>query len=174
MGIRLGQQGFQKKNQEEFGDIFGVHIIAADMIVAASTLEEQDEILQRVLECAGRENVRFNPEKLQFKVSSVQYMGHILSADGMKPDPTKLETISKFPTLQGKGDIHFLGMMWYLAQYVPKESKITAPLRKLLRKDVGWHWDNAISKLGELLSQAPVIRFFDQQLPVTLQADVSK
>ena len=60
-----------------------------------------------------------------------------------------------------------LGMTKYLAQYIPGETTITAPLRQLLRKDNMWQWqhehDEAVKKLKDALTNAPVLRFFDPQ-----------
>lgn len=74
--IKSASEVFQQKNCETFGDIQGVHIIANDMIIAASTEQEHDEIL---------DNVRFNGNKNQFKVSTVTYMGHIITPDQKEP-----------------------------------------------------------------------------------------
>ena len=68
-------------------------------------------------------------------------MGHIVSADGMRPDPRKVEAIVNMPRPSDRQDLlRLLGMIKYLAQYIPNESNITAPLRSLLKQDVEWSW----------------------------------
>ena len=64
-------------------------------------------------------------------------MGHIAGADGLSVDPAKVEAIVGMPKPACKADLQrLLGMVRYLAVYIPNESAITAPLRMLLRQDV--------------------------------------
>lgn len=80
--IKSASEVFQLKNCETFGDIPGVYITADDMIIAASSEQDHDEILQKVMERAKTANVKFNKDKIQFKVDTVKYMGHIITAAG--------------------------------------------------------------------------------------------
>ena len=66
----------QKRNESTFGDIKGVHIIADDIIIAAEDEKEHDAIMLALLSRARESGVRFNREKIQFKVNSVSYRGH--------------------------------------------------------------------------------------------------
>ena len=69
-------------------------------------------------------------------------------------------------------------MIKYLAQYIPNESTITAPLRALLKKEVEWNWtfehDSAMNKLREVLTSKLVLAYYDVTKPVTIQADKSQ
>lgn len=69
-GIKSASEVFQQKNSETFGDIPGVHIIADDMIIAAASEHEHDEILHKVMEKAKAVNVTFNKDKIQYKVDT--------------------------------------------------------------------------------------------------------
>ena len=69
----------QKRNEEAFGDIQGVHVIADDLILSAKDEAEHDAIISRVLERQRQQNVKFNANKIQYKVNTVTYMGHITS-----------------------------------------------------------------------------------------------
>jgi hypothetical protein len=85
---------FQRKNFELFGDIPNVHIVFDDVIIDTSDDVEHKTALREVFDRARRFNVCFNKEKLRIKMPSVRYLGHVLSADGMKPDPDKIRTIN--------------------------------------------------------------------------------
>ncbi len=74
---------FRQKNCETFGDIQGVHIIADDMIIAASSEQEHDKSLDKVMDRARAAKVRFNSDKIQFKINTVKYMEHIVTPDGL-------------------------------------------------------------------------------------------
>lgn len=178
-GIKSASEVFQQKNCETFGDIQGVHIIADDMIIAASSDQEHDDILNKVMERAKEANVKFNRDKIQFKVNTVKYMGHIITPDGQRPDDAKVKAINDMPPPEDKQGLQrLLGMTKYLAQYIPNEASLTAPLRQLLRKDAMWQWSPhhsaALKSLKATLTQAPVLRFYDHKKPLMIQADSSK
>nr|XP_054591203.1 uncharacterized protein K02A2.6-like [Nothobranchius furzeri] len=178
-GIKSASEVFQQKNCETFGDIPGVFIIADDMIIAAETESEHDNILQKVMERAKEVNVRFNKDKVQFKVDTVKYMGHIITAAGQKADDTKIKAIVDMPTPEDKQSLQrLLGMTKFLAQYIPNEATLTAPLRELLKKNTVRQWQahhsEALETLKTALTQAPVLHFFDSKKPLTLQEDSSK
>ncbi|KAL7876961.1 hypothetical protein SRHO_G00036040 [Serrasalmus rhombeus] len=178
-GIKSSSEVFQQKNCETFGDIPGVHVIADDMIIAASSEQEHDVILHKVMERAKIANVKFNKDKIQFKVDTVKYMGHVITAAGQRADDAKIKAIVDMPTPDDKQSLQRLvGMTKFLAQYIPNEASLTAPLRQLLKKDTVWQWcphhSAALKTLKETLTQTPVLRYFDHKMPLTLQADSSK
>ena len=178
-GVKSASEVFQQRNCETFGDIAGVHIIADDMIIAATTETEHDEILQKVMTRAKKANVKFNKDKIQYKVSSVKYMGHVVTSEGVKVDGAKVKAIVDMPSPTDRPALQrMLGMIKYLSQYIPGEATITAPLRQLLRKDNVWQWqheqEDAVEKLKNALITAPVLKFFDPKKNVVIQADASK
>ena len=67
----------QKRNEETFGDISGVHVIADNLIIAATTEQERDAILGKIFDQVGDKGVPSNYGKIQFKVSEVEYMGNL-------------------------------------------------------------------------------------------------
>ena len=169
----------QKRNEETFSDIQGVHVIADDLIIAARDDQEHDNILHRVLTRAHDKGVKFNSEKVQFKVGQVEYMGNLVSSDGLKPDPKKIDVITNTPKPTDVISLQrLLGLIKYLAQYIPNESTITEPLRDLLKKDAEWDWqpehDKANDSLKAVFTSKPSLAFYDVNEPVTIQADASQ
>ena len=80
-------------------------------------------------------------EKCHFRVSEVHYVGHVLSADGVKPDPQKVEAIIAMPTPANREDLQrFLGVVTYLSKFIPNMSHKSAAFHQLLQKDVEWSW----------------------------------
>ena len=83
------------------------------------------------------------------------------------------------PKPENKSDLQrLLGMVRYLAQYIPNESAITAPLGSLLKQDIEWDWqhehDQALEKIQTALTSAPTLQYYDVNKPVTVQADASR
>lgn len=178
-GIKSASEVFQRINTESFGDIAGVHIIADDMIIAAATKEEHDQTLQQVMDRAAKLNIKFNADKIQYMVSEVTYMGHIISAHGVRADESKIVAITQMAQpADKKGLQRLLGMTRFLAQYIPHEATLTAPLRQLLRKDIVWQWQPehqaALDRLKAAISAAPQLKFFSPREEIEIQADASK
>ena len=140
-GLSSASEVMQKRNENTFDDIKGVHVIADDIIVAAENEEEHDAIMLALLNRARESGVRFNRKKIQFKVTSVRYMGHLVTEEGLKPDDDKSKAIVNMPPPCDVPSLQrFLGMTKYLSQHIPNESAITSPLRIVLKKGCEWKW----------------------------------
>jgi len=76
------------------------------------------------------------------KQKEVTYIGHKLTADGIKPDPAKVNAIGKMPTPEDVKSLQsYLGMANYLSKFLPKLAEIAEPLRELEHKGVAWSWN---------------------------------
>ena len=178
-GISSASEVCQKKNETVFKGISVIHNVADDIIITASLVHEHDRILRQVLERTKVRNVCFNFNKLQLRVPEVKYLGAIITADRMKPDPDKDKAIVDIPTPTDKADVRrFLGMINFLASHIPNMSATTTPLRDLLKNDVHFRWNSqheaALTKIKEVISSAPVLCYFDPSKTSTIQADASK
>ena len=177
-GISSASEVLQKRNEETFGDIPNVHVIADDIIIATDE-KSHDETLCKVLDRAREKNIRFSPDKLQYRIAGVHYMGNVVSRAGLTPDLEKVKAITEMPKPEEKKALQrLLGMVKYLSQYIPGESDMTKPLRDLLKDDVDWRWepehDRALEQVKQALSREPVLRFYDVAKPVQIQADASQ
>ena len=178
-GIKSASEVFQKKNEEAFAGIPGIHIVADDIIIAAVNIEEHDQILRQVLERANQRKIKLNFDKLQLRMKEVRYLGTMVTPQGIKPDPMKVSAIVEMTSPTDKAGIRrLLGMTNFLAAHIPNVSTITAPLRSLLKSDTLFTWGpeqaNALTKIKEILSTAPVLSYFDSTITSTIQADASQ
>ena len=78
-GLSSGSEVLQKRNGEIFGEIPGVHVIADYIIIVVPTEEPHDVILKIVLDGARQKDVRYDKDKIQFKVSTFDYMGNLVN-----------------------------------------------------------------------------------------------
>ena len=106
-------------------------------------------------------------------------MGHIISAEGLKPDPEKVRAMKDMQSRETKEDVRrFLGSIQYLAKFLPMLAEAETPLRELTRKDVLFHWDkpqaDAFQKPKNMCCKAPVLAYYDVRKEVTIQCDASK
>ncbi|KAK3737375.1 hypothetical protein QZH41_002290 [Actinostola sp. cb2023] len=140
-GIHSAQEVFHKRLHELFQDLSGVETDIDDILVWGRTREEHDERLAKTLQRARESNLKLNPDKCKIRRTKILYIGHVLTTDGVKPDVSKLEAITSMPTPEDKHGIQrLLGMVNYVAKFLPNISEVTSPLRELLKKDVAWHW----------------------------------
>lgn len=101
-----------------------------------------------------------------------------MSADGVKPDPRKIEAITKMPIPTNTAELQrFLGMVNYLGKFIPRLSDETAPLRALLKKGTEFLMQkpqiDAFEKLKRQISSVPVLQFYDPNLPTRIRTDSS-
>lgn len=177
-GIHSAPEVFQRIMTQVFEGIEGVEVIMDDILVWGSNEVEHDRRLEQVLQQVLQKHITLNPQKCKFKQSEVTYIGHVLTSEGLKPDPNKIEAVLQMKAPENKTGLQqALGMINYLAKFIPDMSTKTMSLRKLLEKNVAWHWteehDRAFTELKELVTKAPVLRYFDVKKPVKISVDAS-
>ena len=129
---------------QAFGDLDAVETDVDDILVWGATIQEHDERLMKTLQRCQEINLTLNREKCEFRVKEVIYIGHKLTAEEVKPDEQKVEAIKRVPPPEDKkGTERLLGVVNYLAKFVPNMSTITKPIRELLRSDVEFQWGDA-------------------------------
>lgn len=131
-GLSCSQDEFQRRMEETFGDLDGVGVIADDLVVSGRNEEEHDRNLIELVKRAKERNVRFNLGKSVFKTDSIPFFGHLITAEGIKPDPTKLKALQEMPEPRNQEELAtFLGMVNYLSRCIPDLATINQPLRQL-------------------------------------------
>ena len=156
--------------------IIGATAIMDNILIAGRDRDHHDSILKQVMERATSYNLKLNMQKCKVRQKEVQYVGHLLTADGLKPDPSRIEALHKMPISQNKEDVwRFLGFFAYLAKFIPQLSEVNAPLRALLRADGIFDWQpaqgQAFHKLLDLCCQQPVLRYDDVKAPVEIHVN---
>ena len=86
--------------------------------------------------------MRIKLRKCEFVKKSVKFLGHIVSAEGISPDPTKVKSIAKFPQPKNVGELRtLLGMLSYYRKYIRNFAGIAHPLTALTKKDTPFVWE---------------------------------
>ncbi|KAJ8866838.1 hypothetical protein PR048_032699 [Dryococelus australis] len=111
-------------------------------------------------------------------ITEMKFLGHVLSDKGIQPDPENIEAIERLKKPQSITELQrFMGMINYLSKFIPRVAERSALLRKLLEKDVAWHWEleheNAFEDLKVCLKSLPLPRYFNHTKPVTISVDAS-
>ena len=162
-GISSAPEEFQRRLHEITAGLAGVEIIADDILIyGAGDTDEQasadhDQNLINLLQRAKENNLK----KLKLRQKSVAYMGHLLTSQGLKPDPSKVEAVRKMAKLVNVNDVQrFIGFVNYLSRFLPRLSDLCEPLRRLTDNNAEWKWtkvhDEAVETIKHLISCAPI------------------
>ena len=160
----------------------GLTALADDLLVtgAANTHEEaladHDRNLIALLQKCRERYFRLN--KFVFKQQKLKYCGHILTSEGILPDPAKVEAITQMPRPRSKTEVRrLLGMINYLGKFLPQLSDVSEPLRNLTKEQNQFIWSkvhqDAFNKLTQLISEPPLLRYYDLEEEVTIETDAS-
>ncbi|XP_062582944.1 uncharacterized protein LOC134244705 [Saccostrea cucullata] len=161
LGLKSSQDEFQTKIDECYEGLNGVVALVDDILVFGQTKEEHDRNLRSYKVKRG---VKLNKDKLEVGVTKVKNFDHLLTSEGVGPDPDKVSAVRDMKPPRDKSELEtFLGMVTYSAKFAPNLSEITSPLKMLLAKDVIFHWDSsqveAFDKVKDLITNSPSPRF---------------
>lgn len=178
-GVNCAPEMFQRKMVQIFGDIPDVVVYFDDIGITAENEVEHDKTLSLVMERARANGIKFNPEKIQYRKSEVQFMGHVLSNGQIKPTNKYRDAILEMKTPENKHDVmRLLGLFKYLAKFIPNLSKQSTALRNLTRKEIGFEWkvqhQEEFKNLLMIISSDPVLSVYDPKKAVVVQTDASK
>ena len=184
-GISSAPEVFQRRMHQLVEGLMGIEVIADDfMIYGCGTTHEQavadhDAKLHKFLERCELSNLVLNPDKLRLRLKEVPFMGHIISSEGLQSSADKVKAVLDMPPPTDKQGVRrFIGMVQYLAKFLPHLSAMTAPLRVLLQDNSTFLWSScqqgAFDNIKRAATQLPVLRYYSLDDEVTIQCDASK
>ena len=138
-GISSAPEEYQRRLHEILEGLAGVDVVADDIVVfgCGDTDEEarkdHDKNLISLLQRARSRNLKLNKQKVQLRLMEVPYIGHLLTSQGLKADPRKIEAVLKMPTPTSVIEAQrVLGFVNYLAKFLPRLSEICKPINTRL------------------------------------------
>ena len=150
-----------------------------DIIIFSKTEEKHLQHLEEIFERLRKTGLKLKLQKCSFFKKHIQYLGDLISDEGIQPLPEKLESIAKMPVPQNAKQVkQFLGLVGYYRKFVPHFSDIERPLTQLTRKNEGFSWstecDKCFHMLKDYLQEAPILRYPDPAADYILYTDASK
>lgn len=149
-----------------------------DVVVFSTTFEQHLERLRAVLEAISSAGLTIKPQKCHFGFHELLFLGHVISAEGIRPDPEKTAALENFPKPTDKKAVRrFLGLCAYYRRFVKNFSKIAEPLTRLTKEDTSFIWqheqENAFNELRRRLQSHPVLAHFDEGAATDIHTDAS-
>ena len=144
----------------------------------SETLEEHLRHLHSVMDRLAAAGLKLKPSKCRFIRQEVEYLGHVLTPNGLKPNPKRVTAVTNFPIPQSVREVRqFLGLASYYRRFVQGFAKIAQPLHALTQKGATFDWStdcqNALETLKSRLVQAPVLAYPDFSKSFVLETDAS-
>ena len=155
-GISSAPEVFQMLLDGLLKGIPGVSVYYDDVLIATSDEQEHQRVLKRVFEVLLSAGITLNKEKCQFSLRSIQFLGHVITKDGIQPSPEKVQAIKKMPRPQNQEQLRsFLGSAnWIGQRFISHYSTLVAPFWSLLKKGTAFIWTDQHSLAFENLKLA--------------------
>ena len=182
MGLTNAPAIFQRAMHTALGspcDASGCCVVYLDdIIIHSRNLAEHAQHLRLVLAALHKEGYSCTLKKCSFGLSSVPYLGHIVSEQGLSPDPAKIDIISTWPVPKNVSEVRaFVGIVQYCRRFIPNLSRTLVPLTALTLKNAPFCWTpectQAFDTLKQLVVRAPTLAMPDPNKPFQLYSDAS-
>ena len=200
MGLCNGSASMQRLMEKCMGDLHLKEclIFLDDILIFSNTFETHIDRLEAVFGRLEQYGLKLKPSKCELFKSSISFLGHVVSEDGISTDPEKTSAVSSWPAPSNIKELRkFLGFAGFYRRYIEHYSQITEPLSSLLqghctnkgspekKKGVkkkkklpcAWKWgeeqEKAFNLIKEKLCSKPILAFADYNLPFFLTTDAS-
>jgi hypothetical protein len=180
MGLTNAPSTFSRAMHSIFHEYIGdfVLIYLDDVLTLSRTPEEHLVHLRKVFEKFRSHHMQVKLSKCKFLQKEIKYLGHILSAEGVRPDPAKIQTLRdwEFPSTS-LGVMQFLGLANYFRKFIPNFSRVAAPLYDLTKQKAHFSQGRgalqSFEAIKQLLASPPVLAYPNPEIPYELISDAS-
>ncbi|KAJ9518617.1 hypothetical protein QJQ45_018645, partial [Haematococcus lacustris] len=170
--------------QQLMNDVFKPHlddfvlVYLDDILVFSKSAADHERHLHLTLSLLRQHQLCANLAKCAFWLDTVDFLGHVVSAAGIQPDPTKVKAVLDWPAPQDKHQLRsFLGTANYYRRLLHHHAHRVLPLTDLLRDEQPWRWgeaeQRAFADIKAAMASSPVVRPPDFSLPFTVKTDAS-
>ena len=178
-GLKMSQDVFQMRMDQLTDRLPGIIAIHDDICVYSKTQEQHDKNLLQLMKTAAKQGLVFNSNKCHTSQPQITFYSTIFSAQGIKPDPMKIQAVQDLPTPQTQKQLQsFLGLVNYLQPFLPGIASKTTFLREQISQ---WDWnpstDNSFQKLKQWICNTllkTTLAYYDRHQPLTVHTDASE
>ena len=138
-----------------------------------TAVKDHDSTLLKLLDRCRERNRKLNREKLQLKCSETPFIDHMLTPEGVKPDPSKVEAILMMEKPKDVAAVRrSVGLVNYLSRFCTQAFRVM----QTSHKDVEWRWseeqEEAFERVKHAVTSSPVLKYFNSSLPVEGQGEL--
>jgi len=180
-GLKNAPAAFQRAMNSVLTGLIGniCFVYLDDIIIIGKNLENHIENLNTVLERLSKFNLKIQLDKCEFLRKETEFLGHVITQEGIKPNPDKITKILewKLPSTQ-KEIKQFLGLSGYYRRFIKDYSKLTKPLSKCLKKDTKINtqdeeYKTSFNSLKQIIASDQILAYPDFERPFILTTDAS-
>ena len=177
-GVSSAPSIFQRTMERLLHGIPNVLVYIDDVLIKGVTREEHLRAVEEVLARLEQAGLKLKRSKCFFMLPSVEYLGHEVSAEGLRPTKEKVRAVVEAPAPLNVMQLRsFLGLVNYYSKFLPQLASTLAPLHRLLQKNTQWRWGNAemeaFNKAKEELASPRLLTHFNPRRPLLLSCDAS-
>lgn len=179
-GLTNAPATFQSFMNAIFAELLrkGVLVFMDDILIYSRTLEEHMSILKKVFQILEQHKFLIKKSKCSFAKNTVEYLGHVISKEGVATDTTKIQAVSSWRTPSTVKQLRgFIGLTGYYRKFIRHYGLISKPLTELLKKNVPFQWTSIIKEAFQTLKQqlltAPVLAMPDFAKQFEIETDAS-
>ena len=184
-GLKVSSEIFQRKITEALDGLINTTNVADDIVVAGRGEDEEEARVnlrqnsQQLKQRCKERHILLNDTKEIAEEPKITFMGHLLTANGISPDPAKVTAIKNMPAPTDVSAVRRLcGTVQYLARFIPNLAQHLEPMRVLTRKNADWNWtaecQQAFEKIKNLITEDALLAYFDMNKELFLQVDSSQ
>ena len=149
-----------------------------DILIYSTNMKDHKQHVRKVLMKLREAGIPADVDKCEFHITQTKYLGLIISVDGIKIDPAKVEAIKQWNTPTYVREVHsFIGFCNFYRQFIRSFSKIAGPLNSLTKKDAKFAWSKecklAFKELKQRVCEAPILIYFDPNKQCHVETDSS-
>ncbi|CAB5185100.1 unnamed protein product [Rhizophagus irregularis] len=179
-GLKNAPGTFQRLMDEILKEYIGEFVVVYldDIMIYSKNFEEHIEHVNKVLNKLRENNLIVKLKKCKFGERNIEFLGHIVGRDGLKPNEKKVEKIKEIKIPETVKEVRsFLGLCSYYRRFIKNFARIAKPLYHLVKKDVPFKWteeqQEAFEELKRRLMEKPVLDYPDFEKEFILITDAS-
>lgn len=178
-GLKNPSGFFQWTMEQVLAGLPHCEIFVDDIIIHADTQSAYLDALDRVLDTLIIRGFKLNKEKCLFGLRTVEYIGHIVSEQGVSMSKARKEAVRQIPVPRTHKQLRsFLGFVNYFRKFVPDMARLSAPLHELTKKAVKFVWTDrqqeAFERIKEATANCSRLSFPSEDGKLILRTDASE